>query len=236
MIYSFDTKIAEQYGVDEAIMLNHIAYWVFFNQAHDKNYYDGRYWTWATLKGIAEIFPFWSVSTIRRVLTSLKEKGCIVTGCYNQRAADRTLWYSLSDELFQNEHFHLLKSTNGNAEINRALPDIYTTDNKKKDTIVSKERAKAQPLPQVAALPLPYNSTRFKTLWETLCSQPKWRKKTQNALQISLKKLASVSEAEAIAAMEDSIENGWQGIFPKKGQKPQETPRERTIDIKDILK
>ena len=48
---------------------------------------------------------------------------------------------------------------------------------------------------------------------ETLAKEPKWRKKTENALRLSLKKLANVPEVEAAEMMRKAIANGWQGIF-----------------------
>ena len=42
-------------------------------------------------------FPFWSVRTIKRTITSLKEKGLItVTDQFNERSTNRTLWYTIN--------------------------------------------------------------------------------------------------------------------------------------------
>ena len=61
-------------------------------------------------------------------------------------------------------------------------------------------------------LSLPYTSQEFIDTWEMLCQQPKWRKKTESALQMSLKKLGKYPEKFAIHLMEDSIANGYQGV------------------------
>lgn len=61
-------------------------------------------------------------------------------------------------------------------------------------------------------LSLPYSSQEFIDTWETLCQQPKWRNKTDTALQMSLKKLGKYPEKFAIHLMEDSIANGYQGV------------------------
>jgi len=39
--------------------------------------------------------PFWSLSTLRRVLLSLRAQGLIRTANYNARPKDRTLWYTV---------------------------------------------------------------------------------------------------------------------------------------------
>lgn len=66
------------------------------------------------------------------------------------------------------------------------------------------------------SLSFPYSSDNFKSLWAVLIQQPKWKKKSQSALQMSLNKLGRESEPVAIQMMEDAIANGWQGLFPPK--------------------
>ena len=255
MTYTFNTDLAEKYGLEEAIMLQHIGYWVLFNKAHDKNFKDGRYWTWTTLKGLNEIFRFWSMSTIRRVLKSLKEQGCIITGCYNERAADRTLWYSLADEVLENEQFHLLKSTNESVENNAALPDIKTKDNKQPDIytplispqgetpqepISKKENsAKAKPSAADPLLVLPFSEHKAVSAWYELCTMPKWKNKPRSAIEKVLKKLSRYSDDVVLAAIEDAIMGNYQGIFPdkfvKKAPLAPQPPTPKYIDIKDIM-
>ena len=61
-------------------------------------------------------------------------------------------------------------------------------------------------------LVLPYTSQEFVDTWKMLCQQPNWRKKTESALQMSLKKLGKYPEKFAILLMENSIANGYQGV------------------------
>ena len=44
MTHNFDTEIATEYGINEAILLNNIYYWVEYNKANEKNFHDGYYW------------------------------------------------------------------------------------------------------------------------------------------------------------------------------------------------
>ena len=60
MNHSFDKDIAVAYGLPEAIILNHIQFWIEQNEANKLNYYDGSYWTYNTTKAFAEIFPYLS--------------------------------------------------------------------------------------------------------------------------------------------------------------------------------
>ena len=76
---------------------------------------------------------------------------------------------------------------------------------------LSKESKKEKPS-SPRPLSLPYSSTRFVEVWETLRTQPKWKGKTQTALQLSLDKLGKYDEEFAISLMEDAIERNWQGV------------------------
>ena len=44
MQHSFDIDIAKEYGILEAILLNHMWFWIKKNEANDMNYFDGNYW------------------------------------------------------------------------------------------------------------------------------------------------------------------------------------------------
>ena len=46
MQYSFDTKEAMEHGVNEAIIIANIRFWVQKNKANDKHFYEGRTWTY----------------------------------------------------------------------------------------------------------------------------------------------------------------------------------------------
>ena len=72
--------------------------------------------------------------------------------------------------------------------------------------------------PSEEELPLPYSSEEFRNTWEVLCRQPKWKKKSKDALRGNLKKLAGYPEDVAIKMMQNSINNDWQGLFPLKAE------------------
>lgn len=70
-----------------------------------------------------------------------------------------------------------------------------------------------------SSITLPYSSSRFVELWDQLLKEKEWRKKSEGALLISAKRLGEMSESDAILAIEQTIENGWRGIFPPRKQK-----------------
>lgn len=73
MTYSFDTELAQKLGVNEAILLQNIVFWLL-NKANGSNYYD-TYWTYNSHKAFKELFPFWTENQIRRILESLWKRG-----------------------------------------------------------------------------------------------------------------------------------------------------------------
>mgnify|MGYP006229522487 FL=1 len=96
----FLTEIAEILGVNEAIMLNHLIYWIASNSMTGNNHFDGRYWTYNSATKYALIFQYWSTGQIRRILKSLVFQGIIIEGNYNKHKYDRTKWYALKDEKY----------------------------------------------------------------------------------------------------------------------------------------
>lgn len=61
----------------------------------------------------------------------------------------------------------------------------------------------------------PFASEDFRETWQILLQQPKWKKKSLNAIKLSAKKLKKYDEAFAKYIAELAIANDWQGvIFP----------------------
>jgi hypothetical protein len=98
MNHSFDKDIAVAYGLPEAIILNHMQFWIEHNEANKVNYHDGSYWTYNTAKAYAEIFPYLSQRQIQCALKHLRVEGILKTGNYNKSAYDRTLWYAFDEK------------------------------------------------------------------------------------------------------------------------------------------
>lgn len=150
-IHCFDTEIAELYGLESAIILNNIYYWIQHNEANESNYYDGYYWTFNSVKAFNELFPYMSERKIRNSLKLLEEDGILITGNYNKVAYDRTKWYAITEKgkcilakrsnaYSQNEQMDLTYSqmdlsekSNGNVENVKPIPNnkpIITTNQK----------------------------------------------------------------------------------------------------------
>lgn len=97
MIHNFDINIAEKYGINAAIILQNMYYWIEKNRANEKHFHDGYYWTYNSLKAFEELFPYMSNKQIRGALEKLEEEGVIVCGNYNNSTYDRTKWYAITE-------------------------------------------------------------------------------------------------------------------------------------------
>lgn len=97
-IFSFDSDVAKDVGVNAAVLFYNIAWWIEKNKANNVNFHDGDYWTYNSMKAYTEMFPFMSKQNIRTAIKVLQDGGYIKTGNYNAAAYDRTLWYSLADK------------------------------------------------------------------------------------------------------------------------------------------
>lgn len=143
MEHSFDIDIAKRYGIQPAILLKNIYFWIEKNRANDTNFYDGYYWTYNSKKAFAELFPYMTARQIEYALQKLIEDGLIKTGNYNKVAYDRTLWYAITKKgysILQNCEMEETKKGNGNPENVQPIPDINTGSKphiKNKDNISS---------------------------------------------------------------------------------------------------
>ncbi len=84
-------ELACKIGLNEAIILQQLNYWL--NKSSRSH--DGRLWVYNTYSDWQKQFPWWSLSTIKRSLSTLKKMGLIITGNYNLLPQDRTIWYTI---------------------------------------------------------------------------------------------------------------------------------------------
>ena len=91
----FDSRMAEEIGLNESIVLNQLCYWISVNEKAGRNYRDGMYWTYNTFEQWHQQFPWWSVPTIKRIFAKLENGGFILTGRFNEKNYDQTRWYTV---------------------------------------------------------------------------------------------------------------------------------------------
>lgn len=146
MYHMFDVEIAKQVGVIAAILFHNIAFWCQHSMANDKNWNDGRYWTFNTNKAFCEMFPYLSSKMIRTALQKLVDAGLIVTGNYNRQAYDRTMWYALTEKgnsIFQISKKDLPVAANGFDRSGEPIPDINPDISNNINSNISIRRSRA---------------------------------------------------------------------------------------------
>lgn len=146
MEHSFDIKLAEKYGVFEAIILKHLGYWLMKNKANEKNCIDGRYWTYNTVKAFTSFFSYMTPKQIRRVIDHLKEEELVVTACYNKDSRDRTLWYALTDKGMAELGIDLTVETDAIYQMGKSdCPNGQMLDLPKRENVRFAQKGKALP-------------------------------------------------------------------------------------------
>jgi len=107
---------AIKYGVNCAIFLGRIRYWVEENQIKGLNEREGRFWTYDSVDTLSQIYPYWSISTIKGIIRKLRDSGAIITDCFNESKWDKTTWYTLSD-VESTDRFKTDQSSNGKRQL-----------------------------------------------------------------------------------------------------------------------
>jgi hypothetical protein len=141
----FDIEVAKQVGVVAAILFQNIAFWCMHCEANGTNYHDGLYWTYNTNKAFCELFPYMSSKTIRNALQKLVDAGLIVTGNYNEKAYDRTIWYALSQKgkcIFQKGQMDIPERANAISQKGEPIPYINTDINPDINTDINVKRTR----------------------------------------------------------------------------------------------
>lgn len=107
--HHFKIEEAKKYGIEKAIILYNIRFWLDKNRANKKNIFnkDGKdyFWTYNSSAAYGELFPYMAESSIRRYLVELEtEDGVLISGNFNKMGYDRTKWYTtIEHSIDQNE-------------------------------------------------------------------------------------------------------------------------------------
>lgn len=148
LTFSFSAKLAIEFNsIDLAILIKHFQYWIIKNKALEKNFLEGKTWTYQTMEDIEAVFPIWSIDQVKRLIVKAIEKKILVKGNFNKSKFDRTLWYAFVDEerfvkdaeikkMFpkvRNRQMESAESENGKCGIAPPIPNIITNIKTKED-------------------------------------------------------------------------------------------------------
>lgn len=94
-----DKTLAKVIGLNEAIVLQQVHYWLVYNSRNQINFIDGRYWTYNSIKEWHEqYFDFWSYDTVKRTFQKLEKMGLLISAKFNDDKLDQTKWYTIDYE------------------------------------------------------------------------------------------------------------------------------------------
>lgn len=132
----FNKRIAKEFGINSAIILENMMFWLDKNEANNTNYFEGKYWTYNSISAYAKIFDYLSERQIKYALDNLEEKGIIETGIFNKKHFDRTKWYTITDygyRVIHNVNCISTKCQMDDDKVYEPIPYVNTyinTDNK----------------------------------------------------------------------------------------------------------
>lgn len=132
MLHSFDEELAVKYGVNAAILLQNIYWWIRKNAANERNFHDGCYWTYNSRAAFVELFPYLSERQIKTAMDKLIDDGVIKTGDYNTDKWKRPTWYALTEKgwsYFKNVPIVGTEMSDRQNKTVSSNTDIYTDNN-----------------------------------------------------------------------------------------------------------
>lgn len=97
-IHSFNVEDAKTYGLEQAILLYNIRFWLEKNRANKKQMFDGYFWTYNSASAFELLFPYMKRRSIANYIKQLCDAGVLIVGNYNETKYDRTQWYTIPSE------------------------------------------------------------------------------------------------------------------------------------------
>lgn len=218
--FSFYEADALKYGVEQAIVLRHLRYWVEINMANRRNLEDGRHWTYNSAEALTQIFPFWNRRKIARLLDGLENAGAIASGCYNRNPSNRTKWYTTQtqvDPLADLTNQPLVKSDQSTLDRSdqSTIEQISNTDGKQ---LERQEPAQDSPESTTGIKQELVEADGFTEAWADYVKHRRQMRKKINDVSGSRlkKKINQYPPEDVIMALHASVESGWTGVFPEK--------------------
>lgn len=240
MIYSFDGAIANDVGVSAAVVFHHIAHWIKFNEVHNQNFVNGRYWMYDTMVNMQKFLNFYNERTIKRSIDKLVEGGYLLRDELGKDKYNHTKWYALADKGAMYADLNNVKKgkfdTDKMSKSRTGKNVSADTDKMSKSTIIQRNTNKG--IQQSNTTNDPF-CTGSPALDDALHGFEEMRKKlrkplTDRAKRLTLgklEKLAPGNEEMQIAILDQSVENSWQGVYRLKtedwkGNRGDEMPRQ----------
>lgn len=155
--HHFTIEDAELYGIEKAILLYNIRFWLDKNKANGTNIYvnpvDGKeyYWTFNSGTAFGKIFSYMKIKSITKWLLEMERDSIVISAKFNKKGYDRTKWYTTL------EYQCIAPTEQSTAPLERPIPDskqqIVNTD------IPMVEDKSSEPINPLVCLPDSFGKT-----------------------------------------------------------------------------
>lgn len=229
MEHQFNVGFAELYGIEEAIIIHNLYFWIMKNIANNVHEHNGRHWTYNSNVAFVELFPYMNKTKICRVMSHLEKEEIILKDNFNKDGRDRTLWYAFSDkglDVIKECGYDISKMSrctiqNELCTIQNEPPLPYSkqTDNKHKEKDIDKSISQKKSKSFDVRDDLSYVAAEYVDIWNEWLDykdEIKAQYKVQRGAIMqynSLLKYADNNVNLAIAIVHRSIEQSWTGLF-----------------------
>jgi hypothetical protein len=103
--FSGSKRLAEVWGVDIAVLMEQIVYWLRLNSKKPGMRINEKVWFYQSVQNLHDdYFPFWTPRQIEKLLDYTVKNHLLLTGNFNKRKYDKTKWYTVMDERFLSEN------------------------------------------------------------------------------------------------------------------------------------
>jgi len=261
----FDTEVAKEIGLNEAILLNYFTYWTLANEKSGKFVVDGVAYVRVSYPELCKIFCCWCERTIRETIMSLLHRGYVRIE-HHGNGMDRTNWYTVTESarklMHMDEIFSKSPSGRNCRMVGQDLPDdkaesagcirqdLQNLQSNKKET---KERVKKDTRAHVRAKAsevFANPSPELTEAWDAFVDMRCQMREPFTAYAVrqnvaNLERLSQGDQAKMAAILNQSVANGWKGVFPlpedkararQRQSRPQQPSAEDIYDeVQDIL-
>lgn len=207
-------SLAIKIGLNEAIVLQQVHYWLMIaEKANDtRKLIDERWWTFGTYKKWqSENFPWWSLNTVGRTFRSLEKDGLLLTLRPDASEWNQTKWYTIEYTKLESSSVPLLNDGKDQ--------DGTILNRNPETTLKPPEEIKSAAFIRLATLP------GFQAKWnEWVDYRTELRKPLKDTTFRKQIQFLDEHRAEAVAILEQSMLNGWQGLFPLKNSRTNGAP------------
>lgn len=142
--HSFDVGVAKTLGINAAIVLNHIIYWLRINCAKDHNVYDGKVWMYESQQDIANYLDYMTLDEVKKAVVKLLDAGVLIKGNYNANPFNKTSWYTTADQNIYRIKKTLTKEPHGSIG-NAPGRDVYRQEEHIQEEQQQQTRAASPP-------------------------------------------------------------------------------------------